>query len=210
MKHIGEFDRRPVILLGYNKDHKKIMILDPLSMEPFDRDWIGKIIESGYAQQRNYLYNALYRENHPLSNQDGWSYVTQHCRFSNVPFFEVKLQDQAQSVAWIETPSNYDPKAGQGLFNEQQAIPPEQKPDVIPEAVTQLPDVSKIEVYQPATYMEDHYVPSASPSVSEDDFNDLKAEVKGIHKTLESLDKALRTLNRELSRSNKKSNDKAA
>jgi hypothetical protein len=132
VKHIGMFEKSQVVVLGYNKDRNKFLIVDPRRLGGSDNAKLSEIVMSGYAQGRQNLSDALSRERHP-SGQDWFRYLIAHA--TELPAHVVALADEEQSKMWLGTPSNYDPKLKDAaLVPAQIADPAPHRPvlDAIP------------------------------------------------------------------------------
>lgn len=114
MKHIGKFERRDVILLGFSKSASRVIILDPVNILSHDDEWFYSILNGSYAQSHNYLLDAFAREIHP-SGESGDAYVIGRIQHTMVPVHEVEIMDKEQAIEWVGTPSRFVPEAGANL-----------------------------------------------------------------------------------------------
>lgn len=105
-RHMGDYQGSKVIVLGYNRAEDKVMLVRPESFNTQDQNWLGEIINSGYAQSQDSLIKSLAREQHS-SGQDGFTYVVTFGRPIRVSPHEVRLYDRNQAIKWFGSPNNY-------------------------------------------------------------------------------------------------------
>ena len=106
LRHMGEYQGSKVIVLGYNRAEDKVMLVKPETFNSQDQNWLGEIVNSGYAQSQDSLIKSLAREQHS-SGQDGFTYVVTFGRPLRVSPHEIRLYDRNQAIKWFGGPNNY-------------------------------------------------------------------------------------------------------
>jgi hypothetical protein len=106
LRHMGDYQGSKVIVLGYNRAEDKVMLIKPETFNSQDQNWLGEIVNSGYAQSQDSLIKSLAREQHS-SGQDGFTYVVTFGRPIRVSPHEIRLYDRNQAIKWFGGPNNY-------------------------------------------------------------------------------------------------------
>lgn len=122
MRHIGEYESNPVIVLGYNKGSGKVLIVNPDGgIDPRFLGWLKQVLVKPSCQQVFNLYDTLSKLTYQgYPNMDSWRAAVSHA--FEVPAHLVRLSDREQAIHWMKTESYYNAKLDLGQFDPSRIV----------------------------------------------------------------------------------------